>query len=52
MPAQSEAQRRLLYARFGADWVKRHHFDNPGPLPAHAHRKKKRRSLAALLAAK
>ena len=34
MPARSEAQRKLLYARFGAAWVKRHHFDNPGKLPA------------------
>lgn len=33
MPAKSEAQRRLLNARFGHAWVKRHHFDNKGPLP-------------------
>ena len=33
MPAVSEAQRRYLYAKFGADWAKRHHFDNPGKLP-------------------
>ena len=35
MPAKSEAQRRLLYARFGAAWVKRHHFGNKGALPEH-----------------
>lgn len=32
MPAKSEAQRKYLYARFGANWVKKHHFDNPGKL--------------------
>lgn len=36
MPARSEAQRKLIYARFGAAWAKKHHFDNPGPLPARA----------------
>lgn len=36
MPAKSEAQRRYLYSRFGAAWVKRHHFDNEGKLPKHA----------------
>jgi hypothetical protein len=40
MPARSEAQRRLIYARFGAEFAKKHHFDNPGKLPARA---KKRR---------
>ena len=34
MPARSQAQRKLLYARFGAAWVRKHHFDNPGKLPA------------------
>jgi hypothetical protein len=33
MPAKSEAQRRLLNARFGHAWVRRHHFDNSGALP-------------------
>lgn len=33
MPAKSEAQRRLLNAKFGHKWVKKHHFDNPGKLP-------------------
>lgn len=37
MPAVSEKQRRLLYARFGAAWVKRHHFDNKGKLPEYSH---------------
>jgi hypothetical protein len=27
MPAKSDRQRRYLYAKFGAAWVKRHHFD-------------------------
>jgi len=34
MPAKSEAQRRLLNAKFGHKWVKKHHFDNKGKLPA------------------
>lgn len=33
MPAKSEAQRKLLYAKFGAAWVKKHHFNNKGKLP-------------------
>lgn len=33
MPAKSEAQRKLLNARFGHAWVKRHHYDNTGALP-------------------
>jgi hypothetical protein len=41
MPAKSEAQRRLLNAKFGHAWVKRHHFDNPGKLPEHVGDKKK-----------
>lgn len=45
MPAVSEAQRRYLYAKFGAEWAKRHHFDNPGKLPAH----KKRRAIVKQL---
>lgn len=41
MPAKSEAQRKKLYATFGAAWVKRHHYDNAGKLPARLHPKKK-----------
>jgi hypothetical protein len=44
MPAVSEAQRRYLNWRFGHDWVKAHHFDNKGSLPA---RKSKRHRAAA-----
>lgn len=33
MPAESEAQRRFLNAKFGHAWVKEHHFDNKGSLP-------------------
>jgi hypothetical protein len=29
MPAKSKAQQRYLYAHFGADWVKKHHFGKP-----------------------
>jgi len=35
MPAESQAQRGFLYATFGPEWVRKHHFDNPGPLPEH-----------------
>lgn len=45
MPARSEAQRRFLYARFGAAWVRAHHFDNPGPLPKRLGKKLARRKL-------
>ncbi len=33
MPAKSQAQRKLLNAKFGHAWVKKHHYDNAGPLP-------------------
>jgi len=36
MPAKSEAQRRWAFGRMGAKWAKKHHFDNPGKLPASA----------------
>ena len=35
MPARSQAQRAYLNAHFGHAWVKRHHFDNRGKLPAY-----------------
>ena len=47
MPAKSEAQRRYLYAKFGAAWAKRHHYDNAGKLPARV-RKRRRRVMDAL----
>lgn len=37
MPAVSEKQRRYLAARFGIEWMRRHHFDNKGKLPTRAH---------------
>lgn len=40
MPAKSEAQRRLLNAKFGHAWVQAHHFDNTGKLPEHVKPKK------------
>ena len=41
MPAKSEAQRKYLYYKFGAGWVKAHHFDTSGKLPAHVKPKQK-----------
>jgi hypothetical protein len=35
MPAVSQAQRGYLNATKGHAWVKAHHFDNTGKLPAH-----------------
>ena len=35
MPAKSEAQRKMLNARFGHAWVRAHGCDNKGPLPEH-----------------
>ena len=46
MPAKSEAQRKLLNARFGHAWVKEHHFDNPGKLPAKVGNKKVKKGKA------
>lgn len=40
MPARSQAQRAFLNWKFGHAWVKAHHFDNPGKLPAYAGRHK------------
>jgi hypothetical protein len=40
MPARSQAQRAYLYWRFGAEWVKKHHFDTKGKLPARIRKKK------------
>lgn len=36
MPARSEKQRRFLNWKFGHRWVREHHFDNKGKLPASA----------------
>ena len=41
MPAKSQSQRAYLEARFGHDWVVRHHFNNKGKLPKKAPKKKK-----------
>jgi hypothetical protein len=35
MPALSQAQRGYIFAKFGADWAKKHHFANKGKLPEH-----------------
>ena len=43
MPAKSQAQRAYLNAKFGHAWVKAHHFDNPGKLPAHVGGKAKKK---------
>ncbi len=42
MPAKSQAQRALLYSKFGAAWVKAHGFDNKGKLPKHVKKAKKK----------
>ncbi len=34
MPAKSQAQRAYLAQKFGPEWLKKHHFDNKGKLPA------------------
>lgn len=39
MPARSERQRRFIFAKFGAAWAKRHHFNNKGKLPRRAKKK-------------
>ncbi len=44
MPAVSQAQRGYLNAKMGHAWVKRHHFDNRGKLPAHVGKGKKKGS--------
>ena len=48
MPAKSEAQRRWAYGVKGEKWAEKHHFDNPGDLPAKARalRRKKRRKFS------
>ena len=35
MPAMSQSQRGYLGVHFGPEWMKHHHFDNKGKLPAH-----------------
>ena len=40
MPAKSQAQREMLNTKFGHTWVKRHHFDNAGKLPARVGKKR------------
>jgi hypothetical protein len=39
MPARSQAQRGYLAAKFGPAWMRKHHFDNKGPLPGHVAKK-------------
>jgi len=43
MPAVSQAQRRYLNWHFGHQWVKEHHFDNRGKLPARVRQGKAKR---------
>ncbi len=42
MPAKSQSQRAYLAMHFGDDWMKEHHFDNKGKLPAHVKKKAKK----------
>ena len=44
MPAVSDAQRKLLYARFGEAWVRRHHFDTKGKLPRYVRKRRRPRT--------
>lgn len=39
MPAVSQAQRGYLAATKGPEWMRKHHYDNPGKLPARKHDK-------------
>lgn len=45
MPAVSQKQREWAFAVKGAAWARRHHFDNPGPLPTYV--KPKRGTVAS-----
>jgi len=46
MPAKSQAQREFLNWKFGHAWVKKHHFDNKGKLPATARKKRPPRKVS------
>ena len=43
MPAKSQAQRAYLNATKGHAWVKAHHFDTKGKLPARVKGKSRKR---------
>jgi hypothetical protein len=45
MPATSQAQRGFLAHKFGPAWMKKHHFDNKGKLPAHVKNRRKTKML-------
>jgi hypothetical protein len=36
MPAVSQQQREWAFGVKGAAWARKHHFDNPGPLPRYS----------------
>ena len=36
MPAKSRQQQQYLAHKFGAAWLRKHHFDTKGPLPEKA----------------
>lgn len=44
MPAASRAQQRYLASQFGAKWLRDHHFNTKGPLPARVGKGKKKSS--------
>jgi len=46
MPAKSQAQREFLNWKFGHAWVKKHHFDNKGKLPATVGKKRPPRKVS------
>lgn len=48
-PAKSQAQRGFLAIRFGPEWMRKHHYANPGPLPEHVRQKKGIAAYASLV---
>jgi hypothetical protein len=44
MPARSQAQRAFIFATKGEAFARKHHFDNRGKLPAHAPKRKGKKS--------
>jgi hypothetical protein len=49
VPAVSESQRRLLFARFGSKWAHEHGFANKGKLPKHVTKGRTRHPLTRSL---
>jgi hypothetical protein len=43
MPARSQAQRAWAFGAKGSAWARKHHFDNPGKLPARSSKPRTKR---------